>query len=107
MADRRRDGRPARAGARHGTARRGGPAGRPGPPGRARPRARAPPGSHAPDVMAIAPPPHDPRVLYVGTHATGVLRTVDGGTTWAPANGGGRRVGPARAPPRPHPRRVE
>ena len=40
------------------------------------------------DLMAIAPDPRDPRTLYVGTHEAGVLKTTDGGATWAPVNAG-------------------
>ena len=43
---------------------------------------------HAPDVMAIAADPRDARILYVGTHETGVLKTTDGGAAWSPVNGG-------------------
>lgn len=42
----------------------------------------------APDVMALAPHPAEPGVLYVGTHEAGVLRTADGGVTWTAVNGG-------------------
>lgn len=40
------------------------------------------------DVMAIAPDPKDPLVIYVGTHEAGVLKTTDGGVTWTDANTG-------------------
>lgn len=40
------------------------------------------------DVMAIAPHPRDPRVLYVATHEAGVFKSTDGGTTWREANAG-------------------
>jgi hypothetical protein len=37
---------------------------------------------HAYNAQAIAIDPRDPRRLYVGTDALGVLRSTDGGTTW-------------------------
>lgn len=40
------------------------------------------------DVMAIAPHPRDPLVLYVATHEAGVFKSTDGGTTWREANTG-------------------
>ncbi len=40
------------------------------------------------DVMAIAFDPKDPRVVYVGTHEAGVLKSADGGSPWAEANTG-------------------
>jgi len=40
------------------------------------------------DVMAIAPHPRDPLILYVATHESGVLKSSDGGTTWREANTG-------------------
>ncbi len=40
------------------------------------------------DVMAIAPDPKDPLVLYVGTHEAGVLKSTDGGAAWAAVNTG-------------------
>ena len=40
------------------------------------------------DVMAVTPDPRDARVLYVGTHEAGVLKTTDGGMTWTAVNGG-------------------
>ena len=42
----------------------------------------------APDVMAVTPDPRDAGVLYVGTHEAGVLKTTDGGRTWAEVNNG-------------------
>ena len=38
------------------------------------------------DVMAIAPHPSDPLIIYVGTHEAGVFRSTDGGSTWAEVN---------------------
>ncbi len=35
------------------------------------------------DFMSFAQDPAEPKVLYVGTHNRGVLKTTDGGTTWA------------------------
>jgi hypothetical protein len=47
------------------------------------------PTKHAhPDVMAIAPDPKDPLVIYVGTHEAGVFKSRDGGTAWRQANTG-------------------
>jgi photosystem II stability/assembly factor-like uncharacterized protein len=40
------------------------------------------------DLMAIAPDPRDPRTLYVGTHEAGVLKSTDGGVSWAAVNTG-------------------
>lgn len=40
------------------------------------------------DVMAIAPDPRDPLVLYVGTHEAGVMKSTDGGSTWKEVNTG-------------------
>ncbi|MGH7265031.1 MAG: WD40/YVTN/BNR-like repeat-containing protein, partial [Candidatus Rokuibacteriota bacterium] len=40
------------------------------------------------DVMAIAQDPKEPSTIYVGTHAVGVLKTTDGGTTWTEVNAG-------------------
>ena len=40
------------------------------------------------DVMAIALDPNDPRVIYVGSHEVGVLKSTDGGTTWTEMNAG-------------------
>jgi len=40
------------------------------------------------DVMAIAFDPTNSRVLYIGTHEAGVLKSTDGGATWAEANNG-------------------
>lgn len=43
---------------------------------------------HGQDVMSIAPHPGEADVLYIGTHAAGVLKTADGGRTWVGANSG-------------------
>lgn len=43
---------------------------------------------HAPDVMAVAPHPIDPALLYVGTHEAGVVKTTDGAKSWRAVNGG-------------------
>jgi len=40
------------------------------------------------DVMAIAPDPKDPLIIYVGTHEAGVFKSTDGGVTWREANTG-------------------
>lgn len=56
--------------------------------GRTWAKAPLPAHEHGPDVMAIAPHPGEPDVLYVGTHEAGVLKTVDGGRTWVAANSG-------------------
>jgi len=40
------------------------------------------------DVMAVAPDPKDPRVIYVGTHEAGVFRSTDAGITWKEVNTG-------------------
>ncbi len=40
------------------------------------------------DVMAIAPDPKDPSVIYVGTHEVGALKSTDGGATWTEINTG-------------------
>jgi len=40
------------------------------------------------DVMAIAPHPSDPRIIYVATHEAGVFKSADSGTTWAEVNTG-------------------
>lgn len=40
------------------------------------------------DVMAIAFDPKDPKVIYVGTHEAGVLKSTDGGSSWTEANNG-------------------
>ena len=40
------------------------------------------------DVMAVAPDPKDPLLIYVGTHEAGVFKSADGGTTWREANVG-------------------
>lgn len=40
------------------------------------------------DVMAIAPHPRDPLILYVGSHEAGVFKSTDGGATWREANTG-------------------
>jgi hypothetical protein len=40
------------------------------------------------DFMSFAQDPTNPKVLYVGTHNRGVLRTTDGGETWAPFSTG-------------------
>src|SRR3972149_5832277 len=73
MADHRRDGRPARAGARHGTARRGGPAGGPGP--------RAP---------GPATDPNQPVKLHAAVRdgRPGLYRTVDGAGAWVRVDDG-------------------
>lgn len=39
------------------------------------------------DFMSFAQDPRDPKVLYVGTHNRGVLRTSDDGSTWAHVTG--------------------
>ena len=39
------------------------------------------------DFMSFAQDPAKPKVLYVGTHNRGVLKTTDGGTTWAQVPG--------------------
>lgn len=40
------------------------------------------------DVMAVAPDPKDPLVIYVATHEAGVLKSTDGGRTWGETNSG-------------------
>jgi photosystem II stability/assembly factor-like uncharacterized protein len=40
------------------------------------------------DTMAIATDPTDPRIVYVGTHEAGVLRSTDSGQTWKAVNTG-------------------
>lgn len=40
------------------------------------------------DVMAIAPHPRDPLIIYVASHEAGVFKSTDGGTTWREANTG-------------------
>jgi len=40
------------------------------------------------DVMAVAFDPKDPRVIYVGTHEAGVLKSTDGGSSWTAATDG-------------------
>lgn len=37
---------------------------------------------HGVEVWSLAPSPHDPNVLLVGTRPAGVLRTSDGGASW-------------------------
>ena len=41
------------------------------------------------DFMGFAQDPGNPKVIYVGTHNRGILRTSDGGTTWAQVPGVG------------------
>jgi photosystem II stability/assembly factor-like uncharacterized protein len=45
-------------------------------------------GDHGPDVMAIAPHPAEPGVIYMGTHKAGVLKTTSGGKSWTAVNAG-------------------
>lgn len=40
------------------------------------------------DVMAVAPHPKDPSILYVGTHEAGAFKSTDGGSTWTEINTG-------------------
>jgi photosystem II stability/assembly factor-like uncharacterized protein len=40
------------------------------------------------DVMAIAPHPKDPKIIYAATHEAGVFKSTDGGVTWTEANSG-------------------
>jgi cysteine-rich repeat protein len=40
------------------------------------------------EVNTIAIDPHNPMTLYAGTECAGILKTLDGGDTWAPANDG-------------------
>ncbi|MBI4536650.1 MAG: hypothetical protein HY712_01685 [candidate division NC10 bacterium] len=40
------------------------------------------------DFMGFAQDPTQPKVLYVGTHNRGVVRTIDGGETWGAFNTG-------------------
>ncbi|MBI2115364.1 MAG: hypothetical protein HYT85_09820, partial [candidate division NC10 bacterium] len=35
------------------------------------------------DFMSVAQDPTNPKILYVGTHNRGILKTSDGGATWA------------------------
>ena len=56
--------------------------------GRTWARVRLPAHGHDPDVMAVAPHPAKPDVLYIATHEAGVLKTTDGGQTWAAVNAG-------------------
>ena len=56
--------------------------------GRTWAKAPLPVHEHGPDVMTIASHPREGGVLYVGTHEAGVLKTVDGGTSWKAANRG-------------------
>jgi hypothetical protein len=44
---------------------------------------KIPAGLAAMDFMSFAQDPANPKVLYVGTHNRGILKTTDGGTTWA------------------------
>jgi len=46
------------------------------------------PGGHHHDVMTIAAHPSQPETLYAGTHEAGVLKTMNAGKTWTPANTG-------------------
>lgn len=46
------------------------------------------PAAVAPEVTALVVDPASPRVVYVATAGDGVLRTEDGGQTWADANNG-------------------
>lgn len=41
------------------------------------------------DFMSVAQDPINPKVLYVGTHNRGILKTSDGGATWAQIPGTG------------------
>jgi photosystem II stability/assembly factor-like uncharacterized protein len=45
-------------------------------------------GNPGPDVMAIAPHPAKPDVIYVGTHEAGVLKTTSDGKSWTAVNAG-------------------
>ena len=38
------------------------------------------------DVMDIAVDPREPKMVYVGTHEAGVLKSIDGGRTWKSAS---------------------
>lgn len=40
------------------------------------------------DIMTFALDPSNSKVLYVGTHSHGVLRSTDGGSTWEQVNSG-------------------
>ncbi len=40
------------------------------------------------DVMAVALDPKDARAIYIGTHEAGVLKSADGGSSWAEMNQG-------------------
>jgi len=44
------------------------------------------------DVRCLAADPLNPNVVYAGTQGNGVLRSTDGGLTWAPAGLAGRAV---------------
>ncbi len=48
------------------------------------------------DVWAIAPAPHDARVLFAGTHPAALFRSDDGGRAWAPIESFGRVPGADR-----------
>ncbi len=43
---------------------------------------KIPAGLAAMDFMSFAQDPTSPKVIYVGTHNRGILKTTDGGTTW-------------------------
>jgi len=40
------------------------------------------------NVVALVMDPHTPTTAFAGTSGSGILKTVDGGATWATANGG-------------------
>lgn len=40
------------------------------------------------DFMSFVEDPNNPKILYVGTHNRGVLRTTDGGATWGSFSNG-------------------
>ncbi len=50
---------------------------------------KIPAGLAAMDFMSFSQDPGNPKILYVGTHNRGILKTSDGGSTWRPVGGHG------------------
>ena len=50
--------------------------------------------SPGPSLRTLTIAPTQPSTLYVGVNSTGVLKSTDGGASWAPANNGLIAAGP-------------
>src|SRR5258706_10621673 len=57
-------------------------------PAAAGPNRWTPIGPDGANVVAMVMDPRTPTTAFAGTYGSGILKTVDGGTTWATANGG-------------------